>query len=115
MNIQMNDKGLTGPGQIRQFLQGSDGVELSVSKSQRYAWLAQTLKRTNYYRLRKKEKSVIRDYMLKATGYSRQQLTRLIAQYRETHWIGRRESSKHTFLLDDNYLCRSATTIFAGY
>lgn len=93
----MNDSKLDSPDAIRTFLTGADKVEFTVSKEQRYEWIAGTLKRTGYFLLRKKEKVVIKEYLLRGAGYSRSQLTRLIQQYKTQHWIGKRSHSKATF------------------
>jgi transposase InsO family protein len=95
--LMMNDTTLDSPSAIKSFLAGTGNLELSVSKSQRYAWVAGVLKRTGYFSLRKKEKSIIREYLLCASGYSRAQLTRLIQQYKKHRWIGRKEAIKNTF------------------
>ena len=59
--------------------------------------MAGTLKRTNYFKLRKKDKGPVREYMERMTGYSWSHLKRLIAQYREKRWIGKTASNRHTF------------------
>jgi transposase InsO family protein len=93
----MNDDKLDSPSAIKTFLAGADKIEFSVSKEQRYEWIAGTLKRTGYFLLRKKEKAVIKEYLLRGTGYSRAQLTRLIVQYKTHRWIGKKEPSRTTF------------------
>lgn len=93
----MNDSKLDSPAAIKPFLDGIDNIEFHVPKSERYAWIARTLKRTGYLQLGKKDKSVLREYLQKMTGYSWSQLKRLIAQYREHHWIGRVSSTRHQF------------------
>lgn len=97
MNIQMNDTTLNSPSAIKAFLAVAGNAELSVSKTQRYEWLAGTLKRTNYYGLKKKEKSVVREYLLRGSSYSRAQLTRLINAYKTKRWIGKKAIVKTTF------------------
>lgn len=78
MKLQMNDSKLKSPEHIRAFLAGTCKVNMAIAKPERYAWLAKTLKQTGYFQLRKKEKATVREYMQKMSGYSRQQLTRLI-------------------------------------
>lgn len=95
--INMNDDKLDSPSAIKTFLAGADKVEFSVSKEQRYEWIAGTLKRTGYFLLQKKEKSVVREYLSRGSGYSRSQLTRHIQQYQTNHWIGKKNSAKTTF------------------
>jgi len=93
----MNDTKLDSPEAIKAFLGGTDNLDFQVSKSTRYEWLAGTLKRTNYFKLSKKDKGPVREYMERMSGYSWSQLKRLIAQYREKRWIGRSASNRHTF------------------
>lgn len=93
----MNDTKLDSPEAIKAFLGSTDKLEFHVSKEARYGWIARTLKRTNYFKLSKKDKGSVREYMERMTGYSWSQLKRLVAQYREYHWIGRRASSRNTF------------------
>ena len=84
----MNDSNLKTPQAIAAFLLGTQLSELSVDKSGSYSFIARTLKQTAYFNLSKKDKSIIVEYLMKITQYSRQQLTRLVAQYRDNSWIG---------------------------
>lgn len=95
--ITMNDTKLDSPESIKAFLEGTDKIEFKVSRESRYQWISGTLKRTNYFNLRKKDKAPVREYMERMTGYSWSQLKRLIAQYRDKRWIGRAASTRHTF------------------
>ena len=86
----MNDKDIQGLDQVRQFLTGNEDVHFeSTSLPETYQWVAGTLKRFKYFSLRKKEKSTVKAYMRKRTGYSRAQLTRLITHAYEAHdrWL----------------------------
>lgn len=93
----MNDSKLDSPAAIKSFLSSADNLELNVSKEARYKWIAGTLKRTNYLKLRKRDKSTIREYLQKVTGYSLPQLKRLISQYKDRQWIGRAFYVRNTF------------------
>ena len=93
----MNDTTLDSPAAIKSFLAGARKLELSVPKTERYAWIAGTLKRTGYFNLKKKEKSIIREYLLCVTGYSPAQLARLISQYKEHRWIGKKTVIRNAF------------------
>jgi transposase InsO family protein len=98
MKTYMNDTRLAELNQVEQFLVGTQSMDFKpLSLEEGYAWIARTLKRFGYYQLRKRDKGVVRDYLLKTTGYSRQQLTRLIEQYRERQWIGKRRKPRHCF------------------
>lgn len=71
--------------QLREFLAGTQPVAFSVSgdKDDRYRWIQRELIRFRYLTLHRADKGVVVRYLMRITGYSRQQLTRLIAQYRE--------------------------------
>ena len=98
MNTYMNDQHLTSIAQIEQFTLGSQAIEFNTtSTTERYRWIANTLKKFNYRQLGKKDKGVVRAYLIKMTGYSRQQLTRLIAQHKASGWIGRRRALRNRF------------------
>jgi transposase InsO family protein len=97
MNIKMNDTNLNTPLAIEAFLKGTLLSEFTVDKSSSYSFIARTLKQTSYFKLCKKDKSIIIEYLLKITQYSRQQMTRLVAQYREHNWIGGHYSARHQF------------------
>ncbi len=95
----MNDTKLDSAEAIKAFLGSADKLEFQVTKEKRYEWIAGTLKRTNYFKLSKKDKGPVREYMERMTGYSWSQLKRLIVQYREKRWIGRTASNRHTFAM----------------
>lgn len=71
--------------QLREFLAGTQPVAFSVSgnKDDRYRWIQRELVRFRYLGLHRGDKGVVIRYLVRITGYSRQQLTRLIAQYRD--------------------------------
>ena len=95
----MNDTKLDSAEAIKAFLGSADKLEFQVTKEKRYEWIAGTLKRTNYFKLSKKDKGPVREYMERMTRYSWSQLKRLIVQYREKRWIGRTASNRHTFAM----------------
>ncbi len=68
------------------FLEGNQLTAFAVlgNKTQRYDFVRKTLVKFSYMRLPKKDKGVVIRYLIKMTGYSRQQLTRLIQQYTKT-------------------------------
>jgi len=71
--------------QLREFLAGTQPVAFSVSgnKDDRYRWIQRELVRFRYLGLHRIDKGVVLRYLVRITGYSRQQLARLIAQYRD--------------------------------
>lgn len=93
----MNDKKLQSPEEIKSFLEGTQTITFSLAQEEKYAWLAQTLKRTRYFQLEKKEKSIVRVYLTRITQYSRSQLNDLIKQYKTKKWIGCSSHNKTHF------------------
>ena len=64
-----------------------------------YRWIQGELVKFRYLKLPRQEKGVVIRYLMKISGYSRQQLTRLIAQYRKTGRIRRRQRTVSGFKL----------------
>ncbi|MFO7882050.1 MAG: hypothetical protein R6U52_05890 [Kosmotogaceae bacterium] len=94
----MNDSKLNKLAQIKSFLAETKEIEFSKkSKKEAYCWIEETLSRFHYVILSKKEKGLIRRYLMKITGYSRSQLTRQIAQYRKTGQLKIKEYDRPRF------------------
>jgi len=94
----MNDEKLQTMEQVRQFLEGSEAVEFrGLTTKEKYYWIEEVLIRFSYYRLKRAEKGVIRQYVQKVTGYSRSQVSRLIAEYKRTGRIKKTEYRSHRF------------------
>lgn len=89
----MNVDQLTRIEDIERFLDGSQAVVYAVgaSKDERYKWIQTTLIRLEYYGLARREKGVVLKFLAKVTGYSRQQITRLVAQYKTSGRIKRKK------------------------
>lgn len=81
--------------QLREFLCGTQAVAFSVisNKDECYRWIQGELARFRYLARPRDDKGVILRYLGKVSGYSRQQLTRLVAQYRKT---GRLQRAQRT-------------------
>ena len=77
---------LTTLAQVADFLAGTQPVTFSVlsTKEESYQWIQGTLLRFEYLTLSKPDKGLVCRYLEKVSGYSRQHLTRLIHQYRQT-------------------------------
>ncbi len=80
---------LCGAGQVRPVLQ--------CGKDDAYAWIERTLVRFGYMRITRKGKGIVRRYIMQLSGYSRQQITRLISQYRKSGRIRRRQRTVNGF------------------
>ncbi len=77
---------LTSLAQVAAFLAGTQPVTFSVlsTKDDCYHWIQANLLRFEYLTLSKPDKGLVCRYLEKVSGYSRQPLTRLIHQYRQT-------------------------------
>lgn len=84
---------------LKEFLQGSQLVAFSVlgNKTERYHFIRKTLVKFSYMTLSKKDKGIVRLYLLKMTEYSRQQLTRLIKKFTQTGNINWTPSRRNGF------------------
>ena len=69
--------------QVRAFLDGTDAVELVAADRQAaYGFISQALKHFRYPHLGKRDRGLMTRYLGRVTGLSRQQLVRLITQFR---------------------------------
>jgi len=94
----MNDEQLQTIQQVKQFLEGSEALEFrGLSAEEKYKWTETVLVRFSYLKLNKAEKGVIRQYIQKITGYSRAQVSRLIAEYKRTGRLKKTEYRRHRF------------------
>ena len=94
----MNDTQIKTLEQVRQFLEGTSAMELSIDiKEDRYAWIQTTLVRFRYLQLSKTGKGLILSFLQKVSGYSRIQVKRLVKQYCKTGRIQRRQCTTNGF------------------
>ncbi len=86
MKTIMKLNALTTLGQVAAFLSGTQPVTFSVlsTKAECYQWIQANLLTFEYLTLSKHHKGLLCRYLKKVSGYSRQHLTRLIYQYRQT-------------------------------
>jgi len=71
--------------EVRAFVDGTGCVDFRVpERHERRAWIARSLAELGYARLRKGDRGLVLRYLRRVTGYSRQQMTRLIGQWRRT-------------------------------
>jgi len=85
MNTIMKLDQLRTIEQMEAFLAGSQVVAFAVatSKDERYRFVEDILRRFNYRHLKRREKGVVLQFLRKISGYSRQQLTRMIQRHSE--------------------------------
>ncbi|MGI9295492.1 MAG: integrase catalytic domain-containing protein [Pseudomonadales bacterium] len=71
--------------------------EVASDKNSRYRWIQRTLVKFHYLTLSKQDKGVLIRYLMKVSGYSRQQITRLVKQYRDTGQLVRQQRTTNGF------------------
>jgi hypothetical protein len=102
MVIDMNDEQLHTVAQLRAFVDGTVAVNFSVAPDERYDFIARTVRRLGYARLKRTDKGVVLRFLGRVSGYSRQQLTRLVQRVRtqaplRKRYRGSRTSFARTF------------------
>jgi transposase InsO family protein len=92
MVIDMNETRLCSLEQLQTFLDATAEVRFFPSEGEdaRYAHLVAVLKRFGYRRLGRKHKGLVLRYLMRTTGYSRQQVTRLVRRFLDTGAIHKR-------------------------
>ncbi len=95
----MNINDLNTIEQMEQFLTGSQAVAFLVasSKDEYYQSIQRTQVKNSYPSLNKRSKGVFVRFLIKITGYSRQQITRLVKQYHDTDKIERQQRTYQGF------------------
>jgi transposase InsO family protein len=94
----MNDSRIVSIAQIKEFIKVAKGIEFKgASRKEKYAWIEEVLLRFRYFSLQKKEKSILKGYMMKMTGFSDAQLTRLIAKKKKIGKILADTTRRHRF------------------
>lgn len=84
--------------EIKEFVQTPQTIKFkSQSRNERNQWIEQILRQHRYRQCLKPDKTVIRKYILLMTGLSRQQLTRLIAEYSQRGTLAPKEYHRHKF------------------
>lgn len=99
MKTIMNLDNLTTIAQMADFLAGSQAIVFGVAstKDERYCLVERVLKRFNYPRLKRDEKGVVIQFLMKLSRYSRQQLTRMIGRFCEKKKLKRYQKTTQGF------------------
>lgn len=80
---------------IEKFLQGTNKVEFFAnSKKEKYTFISDTLVKLKYNQLRKKDKTTIKRYLKKITGYSKKQIKRLIDAWKKGELLSSLEKAR---------------------
>jgi hypothetical protein len=98
MNLIMKDSGTMSLEELKAFVGFSAALEFKgQSREQTYAWIERTVRHYRYLHQGRAAKGIVRQYLQKLTGYSKAQLTRLIAQYRGSGQVRVRAYQRHRF------------------
>ena len=106
MVIDMNDEQLRTLADVQGFLDGTVAMDFTVAEDERYAFIARTVKRFGYGRLKRVDKAVILRFLEHVSGYSRQQISRLVKRSGERRqfikrYCGSRTSFARTYTSAD--------------
>ena len=94
----MKDTALSSIKEVRKFLKSSEKIEFKrKNREETYIWMEKTLEKFGYCSLSKEDRGIMKQYLKRVTGYSRAQITRFIAQYRETGKIRERAYKRNRF------------------
>lgn len=95
----MNDDHLVSVAQLKEFvkLQNSAKFKSNESKKETYEWIGRTLGRFRYVSLKKKEKGIVKKYLILMTGYSEGAIDKLIRQKKEKGVLVPRERTQNIF------------------
>jgi len=98
ITLTMEDKELETVEDVRAFLAGTAMCGLGmVSKKEKYEWVEHILLQFRYQRLRKKDRTAVKKYVAKVTGYSKVQTKRLVSQFLKQKKVRLSDKPKHSF------------------
>jgi transposase InsO family protein len=92
----MNDEQLRTLADVQGFLEGTVAMDFTVAAEERYAFIARTVKRFEYGRLRRADKAVVLRFIERVSGYSRQQVSRLVKRGSERRALAKRYGGSRT-------------------
>ena len=84
MKITMNDENIVSITQLKSFLKEVAVINFSINnignknKQEMYDWVDTVMQKFRYFSLKKKEKKIVLDYVIKITHRSRSQIKKLI-------------------------------------
>ena len=99
MTIDMNDDHITSISQIQEVLKATGGFMFKAQDTveKKYEWVGRTLGRLQYVRLSKKDKGIVKRYLLQITKYSDSQVDRLIREKKKHGTLKVKERTQYTF------------------
>ena len=99
MTINMNDDNIVTIEQLKAFskLNSESAKFAAADKKERNLWIARSLGKFKYFRLRKREKTIVKNYIKKMTGLSGTQIKKLICKKRKFGAINSGSGKRHRF------------------
>ena len=98
MITNFNDSHMTSVAQLKEFVKISQEIKFQgTSRKGKYQWIEDVLNRFRYFGLRKKEKMIVKKYLMKMSDYSDAQITRLIAKKKRCGKIIADSTGRHKF------------------
>jgi transposase InsO family protein len=108
MVIDMDDEQLRTLADLQGFLDGTVAMEFAVAFDERYGFIARTVKRFGYGRLKRSDKAIVLRFLERVSGYSRQQIARLVKRGSERRALTKRYCGSRTSF------ARTYTTVDIG-
>lgn len=96
MVIDMNDEQLKTLADLEGFLEGTVMMDFAVAGDERYGFIARTVKRFGYGRLKRSDKAIVLRFLERVSGYSRQQIARLVKRGGERRAMVKRYRGSRT-------------------
>ena len=94
----MTDSHIVSLAQIKEFIKVDSAIKFeAVSNQEKYDWINDTLNKFSYFKSKKKERGIVRQYIMKMTGLSKSQLTELIARKKKFGKIFLKTETRHCF------------------
>jgi hypothetical protein len=78
MVIDMDDEQLKTLADLQGFLDGTVMMDFAVAGEERYGFIERTVKRFDHGRLKRSDKAIVLRFLERVSGYSRQQVARLV-------------------------------------
>jgi hypothetical protein len=96
--MDMDDDHIMSVAQLAELVKFGKGVRFNSSnKQQTYQWIGRTLSRFKYFSESKKNKGIIKNYIITMTGYSEGQTDKLVRRKKKLGGVFVRERTQHTF------------------
>ena len=98
MTLDMDDSDIVSILQIRAFLNSSALVNFKgVSRKEKYQWVENTMNKFRYFKLKKNDRGIIRNYIIQMTGFSPAQTSRLIKKKKKTGKVLASTTKRNSF------------------